>query len=154
MWNENLGYVLTCPSNLGTGLRAGVHVRLPLLSKVLCAKSCMNCLITWKKGFYNPSPQSTANWIVYESFYYRIKWFSIFLIKVLLNESSEWMYSESCMNRSIRESNESTMNIKLLRNESGLLIIKSNDSSLSSDRYCWLNHACIILLWILIRIWF
>ncbi|KAJ3603685.1 hypothetical protein NHX12_028429 [Muraenolepis orangiensis] len=25
MWNERLGYVLTCPSNLGTGLRAGVH---------------------------------------------------------------------------------------------------------------------------------
>ncbi len=35
MWNERLGYILTCPSNLGTGLRAGVHVRLPLLSKVL-----------------------------------------------------------------------------------------------------------------------
>lgn len=34
MWNERLGYVLTCPSNLGTGLRAGVHVRLPKLSKV------------------------------------------------------------------------------------------------------------------------
>ncbi|PWA26643.1 hypothetical protein CCH79_00001243 [Gambusia affinis] len=33
MWNERLGYVLTCPSNLGTGLRAGVHVRLPNLSK-------------------------------------------------------------------------------------------------------------------------
>ncbi|XP_039531310.1 creatine kinase, mitochondrial 2a (sarcomeric) isoform X1 [Pimephales promelas] len=33
MWNENLGYILTCPSNLGTGLRAGVHVRLPKLSK-------------------------------------------------------------------------------------------------------------------------
>ncbi|XP_023800489.1 creatine kinase S-type, mitochondrial-like [Cyanistes caeruleus] len=33
MWNERLGYVLTCPSNLGTGLRAGVHVRLPRLSK-------------------------------------------------------------------------------------------------------------------------
>ncbi|MBN3317597.1 KCRS kinase, partial [Atractosteus spatula] len=33
MWNERLGYILTCPSNLGTGLRAGVHVRLPLLSK-------------------------------------------------------------------------------------------------------------------------
>ncbi|ROL55017.1 Creatine kinase S-type, mitochondrial [Anabarilius grahami] len=33
MWNEHLGYVLTCPSNLGTGLRAGVHVRLPKLSK-------------------------------------------------------------------------------------------------------------------------
>ncbi|XP_005991657.1 creatine kinase, muscle b [Latimeria chalumnae] len=33
MWNEHLGYVLTCPSNLGTGLRGGVHVKLPLLSK-------------------------------------------------------------------------------------------------------------------------
>lgn len=35
MWNERLGYVLTCPSNLGTGLRAGVHVKIPLLSQVL-----------------------------------------------------------------------------------------------------------------------
>ncbi len=33
MWNEHLGYVLTCPSNLGTGLRAGVHVKLPNMSK-------------------------------------------------------------------------------------------------------------------------
>ncbi|XP_077993634.1 creatine kinase U-type, mitochondrial-like [Glandiceps talaboti] len=33
MWNEHLGYILTCPSNLGTGLRAGVHVKLPHLSK-------------------------------------------------------------------------------------------------------------------------
>ncbi|XP_040189156.1 creatine kinase B-type [Rana temporaria] len=33
MWNQHLGYILTCPSNLGTGLRAGVHVKLPNLSK-------------------------------------------------------------------------------------------------------------------------
>ncbi|KAB0398552.1 hypothetical protein E2I00_009903 [Balaenoptera physalus] len=33
MWNEHLGYVLTCPSNLGTGLRGGVHVKLEHLSK-------------------------------------------------------------------------------------------------------------------------
>ena len=33
MWNEHLGYVLTCPSNLGTGLRAGVHMKLPNMSK-------------------------------------------------------------------------------------------------------------------------
>jgi len=33
MWNEHLGYVLTCPSNLGTGVRAGVHVKVPHLSK-------------------------------------------------------------------------------------------------------------------------
>ncbi|XP_066919007.1 creatine kinase M-type-like [Clytia hemisphaerica] len=33
MWSERLGYILTCPSNLGTGLRAGVHVKLPKLSQ-------------------------------------------------------------------------------------------------------------------------
>uniref|UniRef100_A0A4W3I778 Creatine kinase S-type, mitochondrial n=1 Tax=Callorhinchus milii TaxID=7868 RepID=A0A4W3I778_CALMI len=35
MWNEHLGYILNCPSNLGTGLLAGMHVRLPNLSKVI-----------------------------------------------------------------------------------------------------------------------
>lgn len=34
MWNSHLGYILTCPSNLGTGLRAGVHVKIPYVSKV------------------------------------------------------------------------------------------------------------------------
>lgn len=33
MWNEHLGYILTCPSNLGTGLRGGVHLKIPLLSQ-------------------------------------------------------------------------------------------------------------------------
>eukprot|EP00794_Sanderia_malayensis_P014127 gene14127-biopygen11293 len=33
MWNKHLGYIATCPSNLGTGLRAGVHMKLPLMSK-------------------------------------------------------------------------------------------------------------------------
>ncbi|XP_073724868.1 LOW QUALITY PROTEIN: creatine kinase U-type, mitochondrial [Misgurnus anguillicaudatus] len=33
MCNERLGYILTCPSNLGTGLRTSVHVTLPHLSK-------------------------------------------------------------------------------------------------------------------------
>ncbi|WP_411023357.1 hypothetical protein, partial [Salmonella sp. s51228] len=33
MHNDHLGYILTCPSNLGTGMRAGVHVKLPNLSK-------------------------------------------------------------------------------------------------------------------------
>ncbi|CAD7688093.1 unnamed protein product [Nyctereutes procyonoides] len=32
-WNPHLGYILTCPSNLGTGLRAGVHIKLPHLGK-------------------------------------------------------------------------------------------------------------------------
>jgi creatine kinase len=32
MHNDHLGYILVCPSNLGTGLRASVMVKLPLLS--------------------------------------------------------------------------------------------------------------------------
>merc|ERR1712173_235256 len=32
MWNEHLGYILTCPSDLGTGVRCGVHVKIPLFS--------------------------------------------------------------------------------------------------------------------------
>jgi creatine kinase len=42
MHNDHLGFVLTCPSNLGTGLRAGTMVKLPKVSarddwKKLCA---------------------------------------------------------------------------------------------------------------------
>jgi len=33
MHNDHLGYILTCPSNLGTGLRAGAMTKLPLLSQ-------------------------------------------------------------------------------------------------------------------------
>eukprot|EP01064_Diplonema_japonicum_P025123 TRINITY_DN360_c0_g2_i3.p1 TRINITY_DN360_c0_g2~~TRINITY_DN360_c0_g2_i3.p1 ORF type:complete len:455 (+),score=153.69 TRINITY_DN360_c0_g2_i3:61-1425(+) len=33
MHNEHLGYILTCPSNLGTGLRAGQMLNIPLVSQ-------------------------------------------------------------------------------------------------------------------------
>merc|ERR1719161_3212520 len=33
MHNDHLGFILTCPSNLGTGLRAGAMVKVPLVSK-------------------------------------------------------------------------------------------------------------------------
>jgi len=32
MHNDHLGWILTCPSNLGTGLRAGAMVKVPLVS--------------------------------------------------------------------------------------------------------------------------
>jgi creatine kinase len=35
MWNETLGFLGTCPSNLGTGLRASVMVTLPKFNEVL-----------------------------------------------------------------------------------------------------------------------
>ena len=45
MWNQHLGYILTCPSNLGTGLRAGVHVKLPHLAKVIFSNDIYEYLI-------------------------------------------------------------------------------------------------------------
>ena len=50
MWNEHLGYVLTCPSNLGTGLRAGVHVKLPNLSKNAKFEEVLKRLRLQKRG--------------------------------------------------------------------------------------------------------
>ena len=50
MWNEHLGYILTCPSNLGTGLRAGVHVKIPLLSKNEKFGSILKTLRLQKRG--------------------------------------------------------------------------------------------------------
>uniref|UniRef100_A0A7N6ANC9 Creatine kinase U-type, mitochondrial n=2 Tax=Anabas testudineus TaxID=64144 RepID=A0A7N6ANC9_ANATE len=50
MWNERLGYILTCPSNLGTGLRAGVHVKLPLLSKDSRFSKILDNLRLQKRG--------------------------------------------------------------------------------------------------------
>lgn len=35
MWNETLGFLGTCPSNLGTGLRASVMIRLPEFNKLM-----------------------------------------------------------------------------------------------------------------------
>ena len=50
MWNKHLGFVLTCPSNLGTGLRAGVHVKLPSLAKHPCFDDALKALRLQKRG--------------------------------------------------------------------------------------------------------
>lgn len=50
MWNEHLGYVLTCPSNLGTGLRAGVHVKLSNMSKHAKFEDVLKKLRLQKRG--------------------------------------------------------------------------------------------------------
>lgn len=59
MWNERLGYICTCPSNLGTVLRCSVHMQLKLLSKVsspsiidvICSAkfSCFSSCIVFSK---------------------------------------------------------------------------------------------------------
>lgn len=53
MHNDHLGWILTCPSNLGTGLRAGAMVQIPKFSarsdfKAVCKK--MGLQIRGTKG--------------------------------------------------------------------------------------------------------
>lgn len=31
--DDHLGYITSCPTNLGTGMRASVHIKLPKLAK-------------------------------------------------------------------------------------------------------------------------
>ena len=50
MWNAHLGYVLTCPSNLGTGLRAGVHVKIPKVSQDPRFEGILSTLKLQKRG--------------------------------------------------------------------------------------------------------
>ncbi len=50
MWNEHLGFVLTCPSNLGTGLRAGVHVKIPNLANDKRLDDILDKLRLQKRG--------------------------------------------------------------------------------------------------------
>ncbi|XP_056613285.1 creatine kinase, muscle b isoform X3 [Triplophysa dalaica] len=50
MWNDHLGFVLTCPSNLGTGLRGGVHVKLPKLSTHAKFEEILTRLRLQKRG--------------------------------------------------------------------------------------------------------
>lgn len=50
MWNQHLGYILTCPSNLGTGLHAGVHVKLPKLSTHAKFDEVLGLLRLQKRG--------------------------------------------------------------------------------------------------------
>ena len=32
-YDDHLGFITSCPTNLGTAMRASVHIHLPLLSK-------------------------------------------------------------------------------------------------------------------------
>lgn len=34
MWNQHLGFINSCPSNLGTAMKASVEIKLPSLGKV------------------------------------------------------------------------------------------------------------------------
>jgi len=60
MWNEHLGFVLTCPSNLGTGIRAGCHVKIPKLTEHEQFKTIMANLRLQTRGTGGVDTASTG----------------------------------------------------------------------------------------------
>merc|ERR1719316_1154124 len=60
MHNDHLGFVLTCPSNLGTGLRAGTMVNLPKLSSRPDWKKLMGAMKLQARGTGGVDSASTG----------------------------------------------------------------------------------------------
>merc|ERR1712070_110326 len=60
MHNEHLGWVLTCPSNLGTGLRAGTMVTLPKVSGKECWKKLCSAMGLQARGTGGVDSASTG----------------------------------------------------------------------------------------------
>jgi len=60
MHNEHLGFILTCPSNLGTGLRAGAMVKVPLFSARADFKDCLTKMKLQPRGTAGVDSASTG----------------------------------------------------------------------------------------------
>lgn len=62
--NEKYGYLTSCPSNVGTGLRASVMVHLPALSKTKNVKKILETISNFGisiRGVYGENTQSTGD---------------------------------------------------------------------------------------------
>lgn len=60
MHNDHLGFILTCPSNLGTGLRAGAMVQVPLFSARPDFKECLKKMKLQARGTAGVDSASTG----------------------------------------------------------------------------------------------
>eukprot|EP00392_Amoebophrya_sp_AT5.2_P017435 g17790.t1 len=60
MHNDHLGFILTCPSNLGTGLRAGAMVKVPLFSARADFKDVMKKMKLQARGTAGVDSASTG----------------------------------------------------------------------------------------------
>jgi len=60
MRSDHLGWILTCPSNLGTGLRAGCMVKIPLFSARADFKTCLGKMGLQARGTAGVDSASTG----------------------------------------------------------------------------------------------
>merc|ERR1712037_657224 len=60
MRSDHLGWILTCPSNLGTGLRAGCMVKIPLFSARADFKTVLGKMGLQARGTAGVDSQATG----------------------------------------------------------------------------------------------
>lgn len=96
MHNPRLGWVLTCPSNLGTGLRAGTMVKLPLLSARKDFKKFLGKMSLQSRGTGGVDSASTGGtWDISNSD--RIGKGEIDLVNILINGAKQLVEWENML---------------------------------------------------------
>jgi creatine kinase len=96
MHNDHLGWVLTCPSNLGTGLRAGTMVRLPGVSGRKDFKKLMAKMGLQARGTGGVDSAATGGtWDISNA--YRIGKGEVDLVNTLIEGAAQCVKWESMM---------------------------------------------------------
>ena len=60
-FNDHLGFIHSCPTNCGTGMRASVYVKLPLLSKTAGFKELCDSLRVQARGEHSSGVYDISN---------------------------------------------------------------------------------------------
>lgn len=95
MHNDHHGYILTCPSNLGTGLRASIMVKVPKLSARADFKDLMNKMKLQARGGAGVDSLSNPEGIFDISNSDRIGISEVGLVNIMIEGSAKVVQMES-----------------------------------------------------------
>lgn len=93
-FNDHLGYIHSCPSNLGTGMRASVHMKLPKLSATKDFKQICADLKLQPRGIHGEHSE-TAGGVYDISNKHRIGYSEVELVQTMMDGVSKLCEMES-----------------------------------------------------------
>ena len=99
MHNDHHGYILTCPSNLGTGLRASIMVKVPKLSARADFKDLMNKMKLQARGGAGVDSLSNPEGIFDISNSDRIGISEVGLVNIMIEGSAKVVEMESKLDK-------------------------------------------------------
>merc|ERR1711967_172322 len=124
MHDKNLGWVLTCPSNLGTGLRAGTMVKLPKISARPDWKKLIGVMGLQVRGTGGVDTASTGGtWDVSNAD--RIGKGEVELVNILIEGAAQLVKWESALDAAEDSSKKVDAEIKATLRGEGPLDLKS-----------------------------